>query len=234
MTFCDLFDNSIIVFILSYFRAFSFRTRRQRNLTIFLERSGWKTWKVPNNSRYTTVFHETEYRYNATKGNGIPQKRANKNLHFTETLNTCALRIHSLPISTIWSLLCSSFISSLYRVLRFVLYLFEHAYKTWHRPNPVHDTSDRERERKEIEFLSVPVLDDSRSYMVVKKDTRSLIEKSLEIELPVYIKCFTVGMITVSATEFLIGPCRRSLGEHECRQRCWFELIRQSPVTCPY
>lgn len=80
----------------------------------------------------------------------------------------------------------------------------------------------------------MPVLDDSRSYMVVKKDTRSLIEKSLEIELPVYIKCFTVGMITVSATEFLIGPCKRSLGEHECRQRCWFELIRQSPVTCPY
>lgn len=70
--------------------------------------------------------------------------------------------------------------------------------------------------------------------MVVKKDSRSLIEKSLEIELYVYIKCFTVGIITVSAAEFLIGPCKRSLGEHECRQRRWFELIRQSPVMCLY
>lgn len=34
------------------------------------------------------------YRYNGTKGNGIPQKRANKNLHFTETMKYT--QVHSL------------------------------------------------------------------------------------------------------------------------------------------
>lgn len=54
---------------------------------------------VPNNSLYTTgtIFQETEeekYRYNGTKGTGIPQKRANKNLHFAETMKYT--QVHSL------------------------------------------------------------------------------------------------------------------------------------------
>lgn len=35
------------------------------------------------------------YRYNGTKGNGIPQKRANKNLHIAETMKHT--QVHSLP-----------------------------------------------------------------------------------------------------------------------------------------
>ena len=102
---------------------------------------------VPNNSLYTTgtIFQETEeekYRYNGTKGTGIPQKRANKNLHFAETMKYT--QVHSLYARFLEDgalLPPRSFISPLYYSLVFcsqTLYAIDRYLRSWN----IHESSE--------------------------------------------------------------------------------------------
>ena len=80
-------------------RAFAFQTRPghgQRDLTIFPEKSEWKNLESSKQfALHDRTSARTEVSLQCHKGaNGIPQKRANKNLHFTETLNTPAFILH--------------------------------------------------------------------------------------------------------------------------------------------
>ena len=82
------------------FRAFAFQTRPghgQKDLTIFAEKSEWKNLESSKQfALHGRTFARTEVSLQCHKGaNGIPQKRANKNLHFTEYA-----RVHSSPVST--------------------------------------------------------------------------------------------------------------------------------------
>lgn len=96
------------------------------------------------------------YRYNGTKGNGIPQKRANKNLHFAETMKYT--QVHSLPRFLEDGVPPpSGFISPLYYLL---VILFVSVCTTYVRPA--------------IDWYLVPEIHESREIAVLPMSTMDI------------------------------------------------------------
>ena len=168
-------------------RAFAFQTRPghgQRDLTIFPEKSEWKNLESSKQfALHDRTSARTEVSLQCHKGaNGIPQKRANKNLHFTETLNTPAFILHRF-LRDLQSLSLS--LSHLLILLFPLCAAYYGSYCIFIRAQRSVERNTGNEESGEIAFLAnVSVLDSQCSTpddAIAKREIRgSLIEKSSE------------------------------------------------------